>query len=112
MPPKRKRGGATAAKGRGGKKAKTEAVPQDEEAGPSTVSDAVKALKTASKGKKRKAKVDTQCSLQNAEVLYTVKPAIKTTCLQSPYFTGSLGNTFHDTELPYKDHLCIRTTFC
>ncbi len=68
MPPKRKRGGATAAKGRGGKKAKTEDVPQDEEAGPSTVSDAIKALKTASKGKKRQAKLDAHCPVRLGEV--------------------------------------------
>ena len=51
-------------------------------------------------------------------MIYTIKPAlkttlsIKTTSLQRPHGTGSQKYTFHFIAREYKDHLCIRTRLC
>ena len=43
----------------------------------------------------------------------TVKPALKATCIDiPPPFTGPQVYAFHANEPVYKEHLCVRPTFC
>ncbi len=58
MPPKRK---AAATKGKG----KKAAAAAEEDAGPSSVKEAMEALKKADAGKKKKSKVDSHCPYAN-----------------------------------------------